>query len=135
MRGPSESSAQPGAASPKTTDRDRTPTAATAAQYAAIQASPEFQELRSRYRRFVLPVTAGALAFYFAYVLLAAYAPGFMSQKVSGNVNVGIIFGLLQFVMVFAVTTFYVKFARRELDPRAEAIRTAHAQLDSEAGR
>lgn len=134
MRGPSDTPAQPGAARPKT-DRDRTPTAATADEYAAIQASPEFQELRSRYRRFVIPVTVGALAFYFTYVLLAAYAPGFMGEKISGNVNVGIIFGLLQFVMVFAVTTFYVRFARRELDPRAEAIRTAHGQLDAEAGR
>ncbi len=130
MRGPSETPATPGPA------RQHPPAAgagAEAAEYAAIQATPEFQELRSRYRRFVFPVTGGALAFYFAYVLCAAYAPGFMSEKIAGNINVGLVFGLLQFVMVFAVTTFYVRFARTVLDPRADAIRQAHRRLDVEA--
>ena len=66
------------------------------AQYLAVQASPEFQELRSRLRRFVFPTTAFFLAWYFLYVLLAAFAPGFMSTRVVGNINIGLIFGLLQ---------------------------------------
>ncbi len=111
----------------------RGPSDTPVAEYAAIQATPEFQELRSRYRRFVFPVTGGALAFYFTYVLCAAYAPGFMSEQIAGSINVGLVFGLLQFVMVFAVTTFYVRFARSVLDPRADAIRQAHHQLDVEA--
>jgi uncharacterized membrane protein (DUF485 family) len=104
------------------------------ARYADIDASPEFIALRSRYRRFVFPVTGGALTFYFTYVLCAAYAPGFMSETVSGNVNVGMVFGFLQFVMVFGITTIYVRFARRSLDPAAERIR-AQYHLDVEADR
>jgi uncharacterized membrane protein (DUF485 family) len=55
-----------------------------------VQASTEFVELRRRFRRFVFPMTALFLAWYFLYVLLAAYAPGFMSTKVFGNINVGL---------------------------------------------
>lgn len=108
----------------QTTTRDATgDVAARRAAFVAVQESTEFQELRSRYRRFVFPVTAGALAFYFLYVLLAAYAPGFMGEKILGNFNVGLIFGLLQFVMVFGITALYIRYARNVLDPRAEKIR------------
>ncbi len=97
--------------------------AARRAAFVQVHESPEFLELRSRYRRFVFPVTGGALAFYFSYVLLAAYAPGFMGEKVVGNITVGLIFGLLQFVMVFGITALYIRYAQRVLDPMSTKIR------------
>jgi uncharacterized membrane protein (DUF485 family) len=89
-----------------------------------IQASPEFQELRSRLRRFVFPMSALFLIWYAAYVMLGAFAHDFMAIKVWGNVNVGLLVGLGQFVSTFIITGIYVRFANRELDPRAEAIRS-----------
>ena len=91
--------------------------------FVAVQASPEFQELRNRLRRFVFPMTAVFLIWYFAYVLLGAFAHDFMATKVWGDINVGILIGLGQFVTTFLITFIYVRFANRELDPRAEAIR------------
>ena len=44
------------------------------------------------------------LAWYLLYVLLANYAPSFMAIKVVGNINVGLVFGLLQFVSTFVIT-------------------------------
>jgi uncharacterized membrane protein (DUF485 family) len=88
-----------------------------------VQSAPEFQNLRRRLRTFVFPVTGLFLAWYLLYVLLANYAPSFMSIKVFGNINVGLIFGLLQFVSTFAITVWYVKFADRKLDPLAVNIR------------
>mgnify|MGYP001063828478 CR=1 FL=1 len=88
-----------------------------------VQASPEFQSLRRRLRRFVFPLTAAFLVWYLLYVLLASYAPGFMATKVVGNINIGLIFGLLQFVSTFAITTWYVKWADKNFDPAATAIR------------
>jgi uncharacterized membrane protein (DUF485 family) len=99
-------------------------TAVSGAEFIAVQASPEFQELRSRLRRFVFPMSALFLLWYFAYVLLGAFAHDFMAIKVWGNINVGLIIGLGQFVSTFLITFIYVRFANRELDPRAEAIRT-----------
>jgi len=45
------------------------------------------------------------------------------------ELNVGLIIGLGQFLSTFLITGLYVRFANRELDPRAAAIRT---QLESE---
>jgi uncharacterized membrane protein (DUF485 family) len=101
-----------------------TDTAISGEQYLAVQASPEFQELRSRLRRFVFPMSALFLIWYAAYVILGAFAHDFMATKVWGDINVGLLIGLGQFVSTFLITFIYVRFANRELDPRAEAIRT-----------
>ncbi|MFC8528505.1 DUF485 domain-containing protein [Nocardia sp. NPDC057227] len=95
----------------------------TPAEFAAAHSSPQFQELRSRLRRFVFPVSALFLIWYLAYVLLGAYAHDFMATTVVGNINVGLLLGLAQFVTTFLITGLYVRFANRELDPRAAAIR------------
>lgn len=91
--------------------------------YEQVQASPEFADLRSRLRRFVFPMSAVFLIWYLIYVLLASYAPAFMAIKVLGNINLGLIIGLLQFVSTFVITTLYVRFANKHLDPAAERIR------------
>ncbi len=91
--------------------------------YLRMQATPEFQQLRKRLRTFVFPMTAVFLIWYLVYVLLGAYAHDFMATKVFGNVNVGLLLGLGQFLSTFVITGIYVWFAGRELDPRAEAIR------------
>ena len=88
-----------------------------------MQASPEFQDLRSRLRKFVFPMTAFFLIWYGIYVLLGAFATDFMATEVFGNVNVGLIIGLGQFLTTFVITGLYVRFANRELDPRSAAIR------------
>jgi uncharacterized membrane protein (DUF485 family) len=96
---------------------------ATDAIYLATQASPDFQELRTRLRRFVFPMTAFFLVWYGIYVVLGAFAHDFMATSVFGNVNVGLLIGLGQFLTTFLITGLYVRFANRELDPRAAAIR------------
>lgn len=93
-------------------------------RYLAVQASPEFQELRHRLRRFVFPMTAFFLVWYGFYVILGAFAHDFMATPVWGNVNVGLLIGLGQFLSTFVITGLYVRFANRELDPRAAALRT-----------
>ena len=100
-------------------------------RYLEVQASPEFQELRSRLRRFVFPMTAFFLVWYGLYVLLGAFAHDFMAIQVFGNVNVGLLIGLGQFLSTFIITGLYVRFANRELDPRAAKIR---GELEAELG-
>jgi uncharacterized membrane protein (DUF485 family) len=89
----------------------------------AVHESPEFIELRRKHRRLVLPLAALFLGWYFLYVLLADYAHDFMSHKLAGNITVGLVMGLLQFVSTFAITTFYVRYANNHLDPDAKRIR------------
>ena len=91
--------------------------------YAVVFDDPRFVDLRSRFRRFVFPVTVGFLAWYFLYVLLANYAHDFMSTKVFGNINIALIFGLLQFVSTFAIAWWYARRASRDFDPIADELR------------
>jgi uncharacterized membrane protein (DUF485 family) len=46
-----------------------------------------------------------------------------MSTKVLGNINIGLILGLLQFVSTFAITMIYARWADREFDPTADRLR------------
>ncbi|MFC4000288.1 DUF485 domain-containing protein [Prauserella oleivorans] len=94
-----------------------------ATTWAEVHSSEEFQRLRRRLRIFVFPMTVLFLAWYLLYVVLADYAHGFMSTKVVGNINIGLIFGLLQFVSTFVITGLYVRYANRKLDPIADKIR------------
>lgn len=97
--------------------------AAPAIDWDRLQGSADFAELRRRLRVFVFPMTALFLAWYLLYVLLADYASGFMSTKLFGNINVGLVVGLLQFVSTFLITWGYVRYANRKLDPMADRIR------------
>ncbi|MEU3272050.1 DUF485 domain-containing protein [Saccharomonospora sp. NPDC006951] len=99
-------------------------------RWAEVHASAEFRELRKRLRLFVFPMTVAFLSWYLLYVLLADYAHGFMSTKVVGNINLGLILGLLQFVSTFLITWLYVRYANRKLDPIADKIR---ADLEGDA--
>ena len=56
-----------------------------------------------------------------------------MSRPVWGNINIGLILGLGQFVTTFAITTWYVWYANRKLNPMADEIRAereAHEEVN-----
>ncbi|WHT19617.1 DUF485 domain-containing protein [Crossiella sp. CA-258035] len=105
------------------TERPQTGGAPDPEVWSAVQSGPDFTELRRRLRRFVFPMTVLFLSWYLVYVLLADYAHGFMSTKLAGNITVGLVLGLLQFVSTFLITTLYVRHANKHLDPAAERIR------------
>lgn len=91
--------------------------------YVAIQRSPEFASLRSRFRGFAFPMTLLFIVWYLVYVLLAAYAHDFMSKKLFGEINVAIVMGVLQFVSTALITIAYLRFAKRRIDPQVETVR------------
>ena len=91
--------------------------------YVAVQESPDFIALRKTLRGFIFPMTVAFFGWYALYVILSAYARDFMSTKVVGNINVALIFGLLQFVTTFLIAWLYARFADRKLDPVADRIR------------
>ena len=92
-------------------------------KYLEVQRSAEFAGLRRTIRSFVFPMTAAFFLWYALYVLLSAYARGFMAVKLVGNINVALLFGLLQFVTTFLIAWYYSKFAASKVDPTADKIR------------
>jgi uncharacterized membrane protein (DUF485 family) len=91
-------------------------------KYLEVQRSDEFAGLRRKLRNFIFPVTVAFFLWYALYVLLSAYARGFMSVKLIGNINVALLLGLLQFVSTFVIAWLYSRFAAREIDPTADKI-------------
>jgi uncharacterized membrane protein (DUF485 family) len=91
----------------------------TADAYTRMESDPRFVELRRRFRNFAFPWTVAFLAWYLLYVLMSAYARGFMDTQVVGNLNVAFFFGILQFVSTFLIAYLYAKYANRQLDPLA----------------
>ena len=90
--------------------------------YDELSARPEFTELRSRYRRFVIPATAAFLSWYALYVLMSMFAHDFMATKVVGNINVALVLGLLQFVTTFLIAWLYSRYSNAHLDPLASQL-------------
>jgi len=94
-----------------------------------MQQTEDFARLRKTLRGFIFPMTVAFFLWYALYVLLSAFARGFMSIKLVGNINVALVLGLLQFVTTFLIAWYYARFAAQRVDPLADKIRN---ELESE---
>jgi uncharacterized membrane protein (DUF485 family) len=101
----------------------------------AIEASPEFQELVRTRRAFVLPGTIFFLAWYMGFILLTAYAEGFMSERVYEGLTVGYCLALTQFVMVLVLGLMYLSRSAKYYDPLAAKAIERWEHLDTDAAR
>ena len=89
-----------------------------------MQASPEFRSLRKRWRGFIFTMSAIFLGWFLVYVLLSDFAHGLVDTRIGGtNFTVGLLLGLLQFVSTFTIATIYVRFANKNLDDDAAALK------------
>ena len=55
-----------------------------------------------------------------------------MNMKVIGNINVALVWGLLQFVSTFLIAFLYSRHANKALDPLASKL---HDEFDERTGR
>ncbi len=102
------------------------------AVYEHLHASDDFQEVRRGYRSFAIPATIAFLVWYLLYVVMSNWATEFMDTKVIGNVNVALIFGLLQFASTFLIAWLYARHMNRHVDPAA---RRLEQRYNEEVGR
>jgi uncharacterized membrane protein (DUF485 family) len=91
--------------------------------FSSVQKAEKFQTLRSTHRKFVFPMTVVFLLWYLGFVVVAAFLPEVMAIQVLGNINLGIVLGLAQFVTTFIITGAYVAYANRKIDPLAADLR------------
>ncbi len=89
----------------------------------AVQQSADFVELRKRFRSFAFPMTIVFLSWYLLYVLASGYARDFMGTQIWGNINVGYVFGLLQFASTFLIAYLYERHMDNTVDPIAARVR------------
>ena len=100
--------------------------------YDHMHASADFQEIRSKYRSFAIPWTVAFLSWYLLYVIMSNWATGFMNIRLVGNINVALVFGLLQFASTFGIAWLYAKHMNKHVDPIA---RRLEAQYNEEVGK
>ncbi|MFD8543791.1 DUF485 domain-containing protein [Streptomyces sp. NPDC059649] len=95
----------------------------TATVFRTAQQGGPFRRLRRAQRVFAVVATTAVLSLYLLYVLLSSYAPGLMTGKVVGNLNVAFFLGLVQFAATFLAAWLYTRHANRRQDPLAEQIK------------
>ena len=55
-----------------------------------------------------------------------------MDARVIGNINVAVVFGLLQFASTFVIAYLYERYSSKRLDPLADKLRD---EFETETGR
>lgn len=89
----------------------------------AIAALPEYQQLLSKKRAVVFPLTVLMLVAYYAFILLVAYNPTLLSTQLSDGVtSLGILLGLGLIGLTFTITAFFVWYANAHLENIVEDI-------------
>jgi uncharacterized membrane protein (DUF485 family) len=84
----------------------------------------------------VVPATIFFLAWYFGFILLAGYAPGFMGEQfLADGLTVGYVLALTQFIMTWGLGWLYLRKADRDFDPLAERAAEVALQAGERRGR
>ncbi len=86
---------------------------------------PEFAELLSAKKRFVIPACLFFLVYYFALIAIVGWFPDLAEKRV-GPANFAYWFALSQFFMAWAVAWIYVRAAGR-FDRLADQLTNGHA--------
>jgi uncharacterized membrane protein (DUF485 family) len=71
------------------------------------------QEFARARRSISLVLSTVILAVYFGFVLLTAFAKGFMAQTLGAGLSWGILLGALVIIVAFALTGIYVRATNR----------------------
>ena len=89
---------------------------------------PEFRAMVRAKLRFIIPATLFFVVYYFALPVLVGYAPGLMSKRVIGVVNIAYLFALSQFFMAWIIAALYLRAASRFDQMERRIIEKAQAE-------
>ena len=91
-----------------TADEDSNPV-----EWSRVTQMPEFRSMVRAKLRFIIPATLFFVLYYFALPVLVGYAPGVMSRRVIGVVNIAYLFALSQFFMAWIIAALYIRAAAK----------------------
>ena len=88
-----------------------------------IQNNPNYQLLVAERSSLARALTIAMIVIYFGFILLVAFAPGFLGTSLAGGVTtIGIAVGVLVILLAFGLTGFYVSRANSEYDALTQKI-------------
>ncbi|MFC5013270.1 DUF485 domain-containing protein, partial [Nocardioides plantarum] len=100
--------------------------------YETLHASDDFADCGAATAGSPSPRDRRFLAWFLLYVVLSNWATGFMSHRLFGNINVALVFGLLQFLTTFGIAYLYSRYSIAKLDPLSEKL---EARFEKERSR
>jgi uncharacterized membrane protein (DUF485 family) len=83
----------------------------------------DFRELRQAHRSFGVKKMLLGVGSFLLYVLLSCFTPGLMDLPVFGHITVGLVLGLLQFVVMAVVARLYAVHRRTQIEPLVGRLR------------
>ena len=81
--------------------------------WSRVTRMPEFRSMMKAKLRFIIPAVVFFVVYYFSLPLLVGYAPGLMSKRILGVVNIAYLFALSQFFMAWIIAALYLRAASR----------------------
>ena len=91
-----------------------------------ILSNPKYQELVSKRSRFAWTLSIIILVVYYAFVLVIAFDPALLGEKIGdGVISVGIPVGMGIIVLSFILTGIYVKRANGEFEALTQNIKNS----------
>ena len=89
----------------------------------AIQRNPKYQQLVSERSSLSRTLSIAMIVIYFGFILLVAFAPGFLGASLTGGVTtIGIVIGILVILAAFGLTGLYVGRANSTYDALTQDI-------------
>ena len=95
------------------------------ADEAVLEDDAALEALASRRLRVALALTSAMLVVYFGFILLIAFAKGFLSERIASGLTVGMFLGVVVILTTWALTWAYVAWANRVYEPAIQALREA----------
>ena|SRR5438046_951557 len=102
--------------------------------WSRVTQMPEFRSMMRAKLRFIIPAVIFFVVYYFALPVLVGYAPGLMSKKVFGVINIAYLFALSQFFMAWIIAALYLRAASKFDKMEHTVIEKAKAELGSQRG-
>ncbi|MFJ5777804.1 DUF485 domain-containing protein [Streptomyces sp. NPDC093094] len=115
---------------PRRTPEPPTPPAPV---YAPLGRHSDLRILRSAYRWQRRTATLTALGYFVLFLVLSAFAPGFMNGTSIAGMPAGVVLALVQLPVTWLAIALYEYTARHHVDPIADRIRE-QARLDAKRG-
>jgi uncharacterized membrane protein (DUF485 family) len=102
--------------------------------WSRVTQMPEFRAMVRAKLRFIIPAVIFFVVYYFALPVLVGYAPGLMSKKIFGVINIAYLFALSQFFMAWIIAVLYLRAAARFDKMEHTVVEKAEEELGSRRG-
>jgi uncharacterized membrane protein (DUF485 family) len=102
--------------------------------WSRVTEMPEFRAMVRAKLRFIIPAVIFFVVYYFALPVLVGYAPGLMSKKIFGVINIAYLFALSQFLMAWIIAALYLRAALRFDKMEHTVVEKAERELGSQRG-